>query len=392
MGDALYDEIVMNKDNPKPCRVYAPVGTHEELLAYLVRRLLENGANSSFVNRIVDEKLPIDEMVFNPVDKLAALTSKPHPGIPLPKDLFQPSRANSNGLDLNRESAFLPVAEKIAQNRTKTYQAKPTTMAPGNHRNLNERFSPIERTHHLGTVTLANPADIEETLQSANRAWVQWQFIDAQTRASYLETMANLLEEHAIEFYSLLTFEGGKTLDDAVSEVREAIDFCHYYALQAKCHFQTPQTLVGPTGELNQLSLHGRGIIACISPWNFPLAIFLGQVTAALAAGNCVIAKPASQTVFIASRAIELLHEAGIPKGVVQLLPGSGALVGNALINDVRIAGVVFTGSTETARNINQQLAARNGVIVPFVAETGGQNAMIVDSSALSEQVTQDVI
>lgn len=392
MGDALYEDIVSDKNDPKPCRVYAPVGTHEDLLAYLVRRLLENGANSSFVNRIIDEKLPIDEMVANPIEKLAVLSSKPHPGIPLPLDLYQPQRANSPGVDLNRESAYLPVLANIAERHGKTYQAKPTTMAPGNHRDTSERYSPIDRSQHLGTVTLASQHDIVETLSKASIAFADWQLTPAVVRASYLQKMAMLLEQHAEEFYSLLVFEAGKTLDDAVSELREAIDFCHYYAQQALLHFATPQTLIGPTGELNQLSLHGRGIIACISPWNFPLAIFLGQVTAALAAGNCVIAKPASQTVFIAARATALLHEAGFPVAAVQLLPGSGALIGNALVNHPHIAGIVFTGSTETARNINQQLAARLGPIVPFIAETGGQNVMIVDSSALCEQVTQDVL
>jgi RHH-type proline utilization regulon transcriptional repressor/proline dehydrogenase/delta 1-pyrroline-5-carboxylate dehydrogenase len=211
-------------------------------------------------------------------------------------------------------------------------------------------------------------------------------------RARNLEKMAQLLEEQKNHFFSLLVHEGGKTLDDAVSEVREAIDFCNYYAWQAKLHFGQAQTLPGPTGELNQLNLHPRGVIACISPWNFPLAIFLGQVTAALAAGNCVIAKPASQTVFIAAKATELLHQAGFAKEVVQLLPGSGAVVGDALVTDERIKGIVFTGSTETARSINQKLSQRKSAIIPFIAETGGQNAMIVDSSALAEQVTQDVI
>lgn len=392
MGDALYDEIVMDAMDPKPCRVYAPVGTHEELLAYLVRRLLENGANSSFVNRIIDEKLPIEEMIANPIEKLAALTVKPHPGIPLPIDLFQPLRANSKGLDLSRESTFEPVLAQIAQHKNTLYNGAPTTMALGIARTITERFSPIDRQHRLGKVTQAHPEDVQETLKLATKAFPSWQATKAAKRAHYLENMAALLEKHAVEFYSLLMFEGGKTLDDAVGEVREAIDFCYYYALQAKLHFQEPQTLTGPTGELNQISLHGRGVIACISPWNFPLAIFLGQVTASLAAGNCVVAKPASQTALIGAKAIELLHEAGFPKEVVQFLPGSGQVVGNALVNDPRIAGVVFTGSTDTARDINQKLAARQGPIVPFIAETGGQNAMIVDSSALCEQVTVDVI
>lgn len=392
MGDALYDQIVNDTSEKMPCRIYAPVGSHEELLAYLVRRLLENGANTSFVNRIIDEKLPIEEMVADPVQKLAALEQKPHPKIPLPKDIFTPERENSQGLDLSSPSAFLPVLQEVARLSSKQYQAQPTAQTLKNGLEKVQRFSPIQRQHLLGAVTLATKEVTENTLNNAHKAFSRWRHVDAIARAKMLIKMADLLQSQVAEFYSLLIHEGGKTMDDAVSEVREAIDFCHYYAERAVKEFARPKVLVGPTGEDNQLSLHGRGIIACISPWNFPLAIFLGQVSACLAAGNCVIAKPASQTVLIASKAISLLHEAGFPSEVVQLLPGSGAMVGNALVADERIKGVLFTGSTETARGINQKLAARNGSIVPFIAETGGQNVMIVDSSALPEQVTQDVI
>ncbi|MGD9592848.1 MAG: bifunctional proline dehydrogenase/L-glutamate gamma-semialdehyde dehydrogenase PutA, partial [Candidatus Berkiella sp.] len=256
----------------------------------------------------------------------------------------------------------------------------------------NERYSPINKQKQLGTVLLATKEITAMTLERSYKAFLSYKYWTAQQRIDCLLKMASLLEANKTEFLYLLVYEGGKTLDDAVGEVREAIDFCYYYASQAQDKFSQPQFLPGPTGESNSLSLHPRGIIACISPWNFPLAIFLGQVTACLASGNCVIAKPASQTAMIGSRAVALLHEAGFPKDVVQLLPGSGAVVGNALVSDNRVKGVVFTGSTETARGINQKLAAREGVIVPFIAETGGQNAMIVDSSALPEQVTQDVI
>ncbi|MBS0287790.1 MAG: bifunctional proline dehydrogenase/L-glutamate gamma-semialdehyde dehydrogenase PutA [Proteobacteria bacterium] len=390
MGDALYDQIIQSK--PKvPCRIYAPVGTHEELLAYLVRRLLENGANTSFVNRIVDEKLPIEEMVASPLEKLQSLDFIPHPKIPLPKDLFKGERANSKGVDLSAPTEFLPLLKEI---NSYTYDYKVMATAQDNQSGIESTIiaSPINRLHRLGTVLPASKEVTAVTLERAYKAFLAYRDWNSFDRVACLEKMASLLEENKTELMSLLVYEGGKTLDDAVSEVREAIDFCHYYATQANKIVAKPCDLPGPTGELNQLSLHGRGVIGCISPWNFPLAIFLGQVTASLAAGNCVIAKPASQTCLIASRAVALLHEAGFPKEVVQLLPGSGSVVGNALVNDARIKGVVFTGSTETARSINQKLAARSGPIVPFIAETGGQNAMIVDSSALSEQVTQDVI
>ncbi len=390
MGDALYDQILTAKDKT-PCRVYAPVGTHEDLLAYLVRRLLENGANTSFVNRIIDEKLPIDEMIAHPVHTVQSLDYIPHPKIPLPKDLFYPQRPNSRGVDLSAPFEFYPLVTKINKPHN-LYHVQASAQENKTSIETQERYSPIAKNVHLGTVSLATKEVTATTIERAYKAFNTFKMWDAKARIDCLHNMAKLLEQHQVEMLSLLVYEGGKTLDDAVGELREAIDYCYYYAYQAKVRFARPEVLPGPTGELNQLSLHGRGIIACISPWNFPLAIFLGQVTACLAAGNCVIAKPATQTPIIASRAIALLHEAGFVNDVVQLLPGSGAVVGNALVNDNRVKGVVFTGSTDTARAINQKLAAREGVIVPFIAETGGQNAMIVDSSALPEQVTQDVI
>lgn len=388
MGDPLYDEVVGRGAGKHPCRIYAPVGSHEELLAYLVRRLLENGANTSFVNRIADEKLPIEEMVADPIQKLKELVVKPHPAIPLPKDLFAPNRENSKGLDLSDPFIFEPVLAHII----KLSKVKRQAHSLHSEGIKVERYSPINRDHCIGAVTESTPKELEEVLERSNVAYHEWQKVPAEIRADKLDRMAVLLETHRDEFMSLLVFEGGKTLDDAIAEVREAVDFCRYYAEQARLHFAMPKILPGPTGEQNQLSLHSIGTIVCISPWNFPLAIFLGQVTASLAAGNCVIAKPASQTVLIAARAVELLHEAGFPRAVVQLMAGKGSVVGDPLVKDSRIHGVVFTGSTETAHHINLQLAARKGPIVRFIAETGGQNAMIVDSSALPEQVTQDVI
>lgn len=386
MGDPLYDQIV----SQKPCRVYAPVGSHEDLLAYLVRRLLENGANSSFVNRIANDELPLESIIQSPMEKLKSYSRKRHPNIPLPKDLFGEQRLNSKGLDLAQPKVFFPVLKEIEQLSKKMHFAQPTFQDQKNPA-ASKCYSPIDTKHCLGEVVQATPENIALAIDKADEAYQKWRFSDASMRSRLLNQTADLLEANRTELLALLMFEGGKVLDDAVSEVREAVDFCRYYAQEALKHHQAT-TLTGPTGELNQLSLHGRGIIACISPWNFPLAIFLGQVTAALASGNCVIAKPAAQTTLVAQRAIDFLHQAGFAKAVVQLLPTSGRLVSEHLLKDIRIRGVLFTGSTETARSINQLLANRPGPIVPFVAETGGQNAMIVDSSALAEQVVSDVI
>lgn len=388
MGGSLYDEIVGKGSRYYPCRVYAPVGTHEELLPYLVRRLLENGANTSFVNRIADEKLPIEMMIVDPIEKLTKVGPKFHPKIPLPQDLFMPYRKNSSGLDLSDPIQYLPILEKI-QEFSKHQRIIESISKAGV---KVTRYSPIDRDKLIGTIIEATPKDVEETLSRSEKAYKTWEKVPVKVRAAYLDKTSNLIEENRDELMSLLIYEGGKTIDDAIVEVREAVDFCRYYAQQARTLFDEPATLPGPTGESNTLSLHSIGMIACISPWNFPLAIFLGQVTASLAVGNCVIAKSASQTAFIAARAVALLHEAGFPADVVQLLVGKGGVVGDPLIKDHRIKGIVFTGSTETAQHINQHLAMRKGPITRFIAETGGQNAMIVDSSALPEQVTQDVI
>jgi RHH-type proline utilization regulon transcriptional repressor/proline dehydrogenase/delta 1-pyrroline-5-carboxylate dehydrogenase len=363
MGYTLYDQLVSKGGDKIPARVYAPVGSHEDLLAYLVRRLLENGANSSFVNRIVDEQTPIEDLIADPVEKLRELSYKPHSKIPLPAELFGELRPNSKGLDLTNAN----------------YVAK-----------LNQDMS-------KGDACVAHPKQstteqIETAMQQANAAATNWDATPVEIRATCLERTAELLQERRATFMILLVKEAGKTIPDALSEIREAIDFCYYYAALARKDLASPHVLTGPTGEYNALQFHGRGVIACISPWNFPLAIFMGQVTAALVAGNPVIAKPAAQTPHIAAEAVKLLHDAGIPKEVLHLLLGSGRTVGAALVADLRVKGIVFTGSTETARSINQTLAHRHGPLVPFVAETGGQNAMIVDSSALPEQVIADVV
>jgi RHH-type proline utilization regulon transcriptional repressor/proline dehydrogenase/delta 1-pyrroline-5-carboxylate dehydrogenase len=392
MGEELYEELAELErhvgDKPTPVRIYAPVGSHKELLAYLVRRLLENGANSGFVNRIADEQVSIDELVKDPVAELAALEPKRNPKIILPPDLFGTRRRNSAGVDLSDPLVREPMLERLKALEARSWIAKPG-IGKGEARSI---VSPHDHRITVGTTFEATAAEVDRMVRSAHAAQVGWDALGGEARAKLLERTADLYEAHAEEFFSLCTREAGKTLIDAVLEVREAVDFLRFYASEARRQFTNPFPLPGPTGEQNELRLHGRGVIASISPWNFPLAIFTGLVSAPLAAGNAVIAKPAGQTPLIGALAVELMHQAGIPKDVVQLAPGSGRVVGGTLTAHPLLSGVVFTGSTETARMINRTLAERDGPIIPFVAETGGQNAMIVDSSALPEQVTRDVI
>jgi RHH-type proline utilization regulon transcriptional repressor/proline dehydrogenase/delta 1-pyrroline-5-carboxylate dehydrogenase len=391
MGEALYEELTKLEDgigDPRtPVRIYAPVGSHKELLAYLVRRLLENGANSSFVNRIADEQVSVDELVRDPVAELERQEPKRNPKILLPRDMFGPARCNSAGVDLSDPLVREPLLERLKALESRSWTAKPT-LGKGEGRSVT---SPHDRRIEVGTVFEATVDEVGGMILTAHSAQVGWDARGAEARAKLLDRAADLYEEHREEFFSLCIREGGKTLPDAILEVREAVDFLRFYASEARRQFTGPLPLPGPTGEQNELRLHGRGVFACISPWNFPLAIFTGPVAAALAAGNTAIAKPAEQTPLIGALAIELMHRAGIPKDVVQLAPGDGR-VGAALTAHPQLGGVAFTGSTETARIINRALAERDGPIIPFIAETGGQNAMIVDSSALPEQVTRDVI
>ena len=394
MGDALYDQVVSAQSAHKiPCRIYAPVGTHQHLLAYLVRRLLENGANSSFVNRLVEAKIPASELVQDPIAQAEIFGAEPHPHIALPHHIYGDTRMNAKGIDLfNIDNTEWLDQEMVAASQ-KPWQAYPLLHKQSKPRRKGHDIgNPADRSQVVGTVIEATEQDVETALTTARDAFYGWDHTPVETRAQCLEKMADLLEQHMPRFMAMAIKEAGKSIPNAISEIREAIDFCRYYAEQARLHFSSPETLPGPTGELNQLSLHGRGFIVCISPWNFPLAIFLGEVTAALAAGNTVIAKPAEQTPLIAFAAVQLLHEAGVPTDVVQLLPGTGEVVGAKLTADPRIDGVIFTGSTETAKAIQVTLAKKPGAIAPLIAETGGQNAMIVDSSALPEQVTTDVI
>ena len=392
MGEGLYEEVAKLEraigDPQTPVRIYAPVGSHKELLAYLVRRLLENGANSSFVNRIADEHVSLDELVRDPVADLESLTPKRNPKIVLPTDLFGSQRRNSAGVDLSDPLVREPLMKRLKALESRTWAAKPG-IGKGEGRAI---VSPHDHRITVGTTYEATADEVDRMVQAAHAAQVEWDSLGGEKRARLLERAADLYEEHAEEFFSLCTREAGKTLIDGVLEVREAVDFLRFYASEARRQFTKPLPLPGPTGEQNELRLHGRGVIAAISPWNFPLAIFTGLVSAPLAAGNAVIAKPAGQTPLVGALAIELMHRAGVPKDIVQLAPGSGRVVGGTLTAHPLLSGVVFTGSTETARMINRTLAERDGPIIPFVAETGGQNAMIVDSSALPEQVTRDVI
>jgi RHH-type proline utilization regulon transcriptional repressor/proline dehydrogenase/delta 1-pyrroline-5-carboxylate dehydrogenase len=392
MGEELYEELAKLErhlgENQTPVRIYAPVGSHKELLAYLVRRLLENGANSSFVNRIADEQVSLDELVRDPVAELEGLEPKRNPKIVLPPDLFGPARRNSAGVDLSDPVVREPLLERLKALEARSWTAKPG-LGKGEPRAI---VSPHDHRITVGTTFEASAAEVDRMVRAGHAAQLGWDALGGEARARRLERAADLYEEHAEEFFSLCAREAGKTLIDGVLEVREAVDFLRFYASEARRQFTRPLPLPGPTGEQNELRLHGRGVIAAISPWNFPLAIFTGLVSAPLAAGNAVIAKPAGQTPLIAALAVELMHQAGIPRNVVQLAPGSGRVVGGTLTEHPLLAGVVFTGSTETARTINRTLAGRDGPIIPFVAETGGQNAMIVDSSALPEQVTRDVI
>lgn len=392
MGDALYDRIVGKGGEGRPVRIYAPVGGHEDLLAYLVRRLLENGANSSFVNRLVDEKLPIAEIIADPLREAARLDPVRHPGIPMPADLFGSGRQNSEGHDITDPSVLVPLSKAMAEAETEHWRIAPLVGGAPVAGKARKVTSPANREMVIGEVVEADAEAARSAFERALRAQPIWDDVPANDRAVALERAADLYEAHGARLMAIVMREAGKTLNDAVAELREAVDFLRYYAARARVDFSEPMILPSPTGETDHLSLHGRGVFLCISPWNFPLAIFTGQISAALAAGNAVLAKPAEQTPIVAHEAVKLLHAAGVPVDALHLLPGDGPTIGNAVLDDPRLGGVAFTGSTQTARLINRRLADRDGPIVPLIAETGGQNAMIVDSSALPEQVTRDVL
>jgi RHH-type proline utilization regulon transcriptional repressor/proline dehydrogenase/delta 1-pyrroline-5-carboxylate dehydrogenase len=389
MGEALYAQL--GEDRPElTYRTYAPVGSHRDLLAYLVRRLLENGANSSFVAVAADDTVPVATLLRRPAELIGSADNARHPNIPLPRDLYRPQRPNSHGIEFGERAALSELLSAVTADNA-VVAAAPLIDGQTRTGAARELVSPIDLATSVGSVIDGTPEYASEAVATAREGFKAWSRTPAGKRAEILERAAHLLEQRRAHFIALLQSEGGKTLDDALSEVREAVDFCRYYAAEGRKLFGDGETMPGPTGESNVLKLRGRGVFIAISPWNFPLSIFLGQVTAALVAGNAVVAKPAEQTPLIAAEAIRLLHEAGVPASALQLLPGEGH-IGAALVAQAGIAGVVFTGSTEVARAINRTLATKDGPIVPLIAETGGINAMIVDATALPEQVADDVV
>ncbi|MDH5903202.1 bifunctional proline dehydrogenase/L-glutamate gamma-semialdehyde dehydrogenase PutA [Vibrio splendidus] len=394
MGDSLYNHAM--EAYQQSVRIYAPVGSHKDLLPYLVRRLLENGANSSFVHRLVDARCPVAELTQHPVDMLLAFDTLHNTKIPLPPAVF-PERKNSYGVNIDIESEAHQFEEQVKGFLNSQWTAGPVingeslaeSMIKAD-QNVEQVTAPYDRRINVGQVAFANLDHVSAAITGADAAFADWNATSVETKAAALDKLADLMEDNLAELVAICHQEAGKTIHDSVDEVREAVDFCRYYAKQAD-NLQGFE-LKGFDGQTRIASRQGRGVFVCISPWNFPLAIFLGQITAALVAGNTVVAKPAEQTSLIAARAVELMNEAGFPAGTIQLLPGRGAEIGSALTSHDAIAGVAFTGSTPTAQRINVSLASRNAKPVPFIAETGGQNAMIVDSTALPEQVVRDVI
>jgi RHH-type proline utilization regulon transcriptional repressor/proline dehydrogenase/delta 1-pyrroline-5-carboxylate dehydrogenase len=399
MGEALYEEVVGADKLARPCRVYAPVGGHEDLLAYLVRRLLENGANTSFVNRLADEKVAVADIIRDPLEVAERERSDPAaaPALVRPAEIFagdpHGARRNSGGIDLvdpaARRDALAKMTELLAPGFAvgPIVSGKATTGGAG----ATLVHCPHDRRERVGTVVAATPELIDAAFAASMKAAHAWDRLGGEARGAILDRAADLFERDRLRLMAVAVREAGKTLDNALGDVREAVDFLRYYAIEARRLFAAPVPLRGATGETNDLTLRARGPIAAIAPWNFPIAIFTGQVAAALAAGNPVLAKPAAQTPIAAFLAVELLHEAGVPKDVLHLLPGGGP-VGAALVKDKRTAGVVFTGSNDTAWAIQRALTERRGPILPFIAETGGINAMIADSSALPEQVVRDCV
>lgn len=386
MGQALYAVVRAERPNLPPVRVYAPVGTHQDLLPYLVRRLLENGANTSFVHHFLDRRIPVEHVVGQ---ILPEGLERPG-GVREPPQLYG-SRANSRGADFGDPADLARLLQGLETARARRPAGGPILAGQGGEPPVTPVLSPVNG-ETVGLSRDASEAEILAAMDSASRAQPDWNRQPAGKRAECLERAADQLEQHRDVFLDLLMREAGKTLPDALAEVREAADYCRYYAEQGRTLFGTAQRLPGPVGERNELWMQGRGVFACISPWNFPLAIFSGQITAALMAGNSVLAKPAPATPLVAHAMVKLLHESGIPQAALQLTPGEGPLFGRTALTHPALAGVAFTGSTATAATINRTLAGRDGPIVPLIAETGGVNAMIVDATALPEQVVDDVV
>ena len=392
MGQELYAEVINPERFNRPCRVYAPVGSHEDLLPYLVRRLLENGSNTSFVNRILDESIPVEDIIKDPIETALEHDCRPHSAIPAPGDIFLPERPNSKGVNLADHNAASELLADMNKVEDTEYKAHPIIGGKAMGGADVPSVNPANTAQVVGYCQQAEPEHVDLALEQALAAYPRWDATPAAERAGILNRAADLFEANASELLALVVKEGGRIIPDAISELREAVDFLRYYAARCNEFFGEPTRMPGPTGERNLHGLRGRGVFVCISPWNFPLAIFTGQVSAALAAGNAVLAKPAAPTPIIGFRAVQLLHEAGVPTDVLHFVPGKGSTIGARVVADPRLAGVALTGSTDTAMAINQTLAARNGPIGVLIAETGGQNAMFVDSTALPHQVVLDAL
>lgn len=401
MGEALYDALLQH--HTLDCRVYAPVGRHKDLLPYLVRRLLENGANTSFINRVSDARAPIDEVIADPLQQIRESDITPHPAICLPRDIYGQDRVNAEGYNLFDIQFLQQLAADINPYAESQWHATilgadvDTTVVDSATQGRSRTIvNPANQLDRVGVcIEVSSESVVKHSAQmiaDSQQAFLSWQATTVEERAGCLELMAEQLQQHAPELIALIVREGGRTVIDAHAEIREAVDYCRYYAMLGRQIFAQPTLLPGPVGESNALSLHGRGVFLCISPWNFPLAIFCGQIAAALVAGNTVIAKPASLASLTAHRAVQLFYQAGVPPRVLQLLLCGGDLLAEHVINNELIAGIAFTGSSQSARSINLRIAQRKSAIIPFIAETGGQNAMIVDSSALPEQLVIDVI
>ena len=387
MGVALYKAAGCERS----VRIYAPVGAHQDLLPYLVRRLLENGANTSFVHSFLDEDVPAERIAADPYTLLSAAPAR-HPRIPPPPTLYGTVRQNSRGLDFSqlevreRIHAVIAKLDAVGPLAVGSIVAGEATAAAGD-----VMKAPADAKRTVSTVAPATKMQVDAAFASAQAFQPHWNALGGAKRADILESMANAMEHERDRLIAILAREGGKTLDDCIAEVREAVDFCRYYAVEAETKFKGLEALPGPAGETNGMEMMGRGVFVCISPWNFPLAIFTGQIAGALAAGNTVLAKPAEQTPAIAFEAVKLFHAAGLPVEALHLLTGDGK-IGGLLTSDPRCGGVAFTGSTEVARIINRTLAAKDGPIVPLIAETGGLNALFCDTTALREQVVDDVV
>lgn len=391
MGDALYESVM--KEYEIPVRIYAPVGEHKELLPYLIRRLLENGANTSFVHRLVDATTPVEVLVQDPVQELQKYRSLPNDRIPAPPDLYGSERVNARGWNLNVAAHCDPLFAQIDNWLGHFWHAGPVIAGEADFQGeAGKIVSPVDPSKTVGEVYWADPSQTETALALARRAFADWSGRPVTERADCLLQFASLIESHTAELVALCCNEMGRSIQDGIEEIRATVDFCRYYASQGRSRFGHAMAMPGPTGEINELYMEGRGVFLCVSPASSPLSVFSGQIAAALVAGNSVLAKPARQSSLVAHRAVELMLQAGVPGDVIQLLPGHGSVIADSLIPDSRIAGIAFTGSSEVARLLNRMVTERDGAMIPLIAETGGRNTMIVDSSAQPEQVVRDML